>query len=235
MADEWVAFAEQLASSYSVYIYDRRGCGQSSPPVADQAIDAEVDDLAAMVRLAGPGAAVLGHSFGGGCALSYAARGGFDGQLLLYEPRHSARQSVSREEVPAIERLIQAGDRDGAVEHVMRHVVKLSDEAIGCFRSAPQWERMCALVQSFPNEVRLLDSLRWQPGDLDAIVRAPTLLVGESSPVASVETCWNVALCELMPSLRVVEIPGQGHFAYLTDPAVLARVVADCLCPNKEA
>jgi pimeloyl-ACP methyl ester carboxylesterase len=91
---DWFAFAEQLSATNAVYVYDRRGRGVSMD-TTDYSIDKEVDDLAAMVALAGPVTAVVGHSFGGGVVLAYLIRDGYTGKAIMYEPMNSLYRQVS--------------------------------------------------------------------------------------------------------------------------------------------
>ena len=227
-ARDWVPFAAELAGAHAVYVYDRRGRG-ASPRAGDFAIDAEVDDLAAMIEIAGPGAAIVGHSFGGGCALSFAARGGFAGPLALYEPRHALRGPVSRGHIPELAALLAEGDREAALLYALRAIVGAPDAGVAAFRASPLWGPMCDTVAAFPNELRLLDTLCWQPGDLDPIRGPVTLLVGEQSPVLPDETSPDAALRALLPRMRTVAVPGQGHFAFAAAPALLAEMVGRCL------
>jgi pimeloyl-ACP methyl ester carboxylesterase len=231
LAQDWVPFAVKMGATHSVYLYDRRGRGSSPNVGVEFAIDAEVDDLTAMVELAGPATAVLGHSFGGGCALSFASRNWFAGPLIVYEPRHSVRGPTSRGHIPEIERLTAAGDKDAATQFVMSHVIGMPAQAIAGLRQSLLWITMCQTVDAFPNELRFLDSLAWQPGDLNGIASAPTLLIGEQSPVLPDDISPDAALRSLLPAMRTVSIPGQGHFAYVADPALLADVVSQCLNP----
>ena len=229
VAQDWVPFAERIGPKHSVFLYDRRGRGQSPHAGPRFAIDAEVHDLAAMVELAGRETAVLGHSFGGGCALSFAARAKFSGSLIVYEPRHSVLEPVSKGQINEIERLIAEGDKDTAAQFVMRHVIGMPAQAVVGLRGSPLWDTVCRTVDAFPNELRFLDSLTWRSGDLDGIATSPTLLVGEQSPVLPDEISADLALRSLLPSMRTVSIPGQGHFAFLSDPALLADIVSKCL------
>lgn len=226
MAQDWLPFANHLAATRRIILYDRRGRGDSRAVESPAALDAEVDDLAAIVSHAGAGAAILGHSFGGACTLAYAARGGFDGQLIVYEPPHPAFGPVSRGLVPEIERLIATGDLDAATAFAMSGVVGMPPPAIDAFRLSPLWVAMCQTVTAFPAELRFLDSLAWRPGNLDAIKGAPTLLLGSETP-GQPEAI--VSLQRLIPALRTVTIPGQGHVAYLQDAKGLATIVASCL------
>ena len=226
-AQDWVQFASEMARVRTVYLYDRRGRG-SSPYVSPAfAVDAEVDDLAAVVRTAGPGSAILGHSFGGGCALSYASRERFDGPVIVYEPRHSIDGPVSAGHIPEIRRLLAAGDKEVAVHAVLDKVIGLPPSAIAAFADSPLWERMQQTVDAFPDELRLLDELTWRPGDLDGITGPTWLLVGTESPVLPADR--EGALRSVLPGIRRISLPGQGHFAYQSAPAVLARAVQECL------
>ncbi len=60
--------AEQLADSFAVVNYDRRGRGESTdtPPYA---VEREIEDVAALIDEAGGSAAVYGHSSGAGLAI----------------------------------------------------------------------------------------------------------------------------------------------------------------------
>lgn len=234
-ASEWRHFAELMAPSRTVWLYERRGRGASPLVAPDFDVEAEVDDLAAIVDLAGPGAAVLGHSFGGGCALAFAARGGFDGHLVLYEPRHALRGAVSRGHIPEIERLLDAGDREAAMAFVLAEVVELPPAAVEAFRASPQWAHMCDAVEPFPKEVRLLDSLVWGESDLERLAYAPIMLIGERSRILPDDRSPDVPLRALLPAMPSVAIPGQGHFAYVGDPAGLAAVVRQVLATPQVA
>lgn len=87
VAQDWAAFGQELGRRYTVYVYDRRGRGNSDDTGKPYTNESEIDDLAAMVKLARPDAAILGHSFGGGVALAYALRAGFKGRLVLVRAR----------------------------------------------------------------------------------------------------------------------------------------------------
>jgi pimeloyl-ACP methyl ester carboxylesterase len=226
-AQDWLPFAVEMADTRTVYLYDRRGRGSSPRVSPDFAVDAEVDDLAAVLTIAGPEPAVLGHSFGGGCALGHAAREHFGGPVIVYEPRHSIDGPVSAGHLPEIRRLLAGGDREATVRAILEKVIGLPPSAVATFADSPLWERMKQTADAFPDELRLLDSLTWRPGDLDGIAGPIWLLVGEESPVLPADR--EGALLGVLPGLRKVTLPGQGHFAYLSAPAALARAVRECL------
>ena len=231
-AADWISFATTLATTHTVYLYDRRGRGGSPRVHANPTIEAEVDDLAAVVSLAGPGAAVLGHSFGGGCAIAYAARDRFAGPIIAYEPRHAIDGPVSAGHIPEIRRLLDNGPIEVALHAILRDVIGLPDNDIAAFEPSPLWQRMLETADSFPDEVRLLDSLTWRKGDLDGIAGPVWLLIGEDSPVLPADR--EGSLSEVLPKLQRVTLPEIGHFGYLSDPIALAKAVRQCLISDDE-
>jgi pimeloyl-ACP methyl ester carboxylesterase len=74
-----------LAKHFTVVTYDRRGTGESTTS-AEYSLERELDDLALVLQMAGPGAAVYGFSSGATLALLAAARGVEIAELLLLEP-----------------------------------------------------------------------------------------------------------------------------------------------------
>jgi pimeloyl-ACP methyl ester carboxylesterase len=226
-ADDWLPFARELAKTNTVYLYDRRGRGRSPRVQTHFAIDAEVDDLAAIAAIAGPDAALLGHSFGGGCVLSYAARDRFPGPVIVYEPRYSIDGPVSAGHLPEIRRSLALGDPEVTARLILEVVIGLPESDIAAFIGSPLWARIVQTVDAFPDETEFLDSLVWRKGDLDGILGPVWLLIGEDSPVLQADR--ENSLHAVLPGLHRVSLPGQGHFGYLTAPAALAEVVRRCV------
>jgi pimeloyl-ACP methyl ester carboxylesterase len=226
-AADWMPFGHLLAQDHTVYLYDRRGRGATPRLSSEAAIDAEVADLAAVMDAAGERAALLGHSFGGGCALAYAAREGFSGPVVVYEPRHAIDGPVSRGRAAAVDEAL-ATDGPGAALHlVLAQIIGLPESDIRGFTASPLGARMRETIGAFTAEVRFLDTLKWQPGDLDSIAGPTWLLVGQETRVLDADR--EGALRSVLPRLRKVVLPGLGHFGYATAPQVLAEAVRDCL------
>jgi pimeloyl-ACP methyl ester carboxylesterase len=108
-----VSLAEQLASHFTVFTYDRRGRGDSgdTPPYAPLR---EVEDIAAIIDEAGGKAFLFGHSSGAVLALDAAAQGLAIPQLALYEPPFivdDSRPPLPADYVSHLNQLIAAGRR----------------------------------------------------------------------------------------------------------------------------
>ncbi len=108
------SLAAELAADFTVYSYDRRGRGDSGDSRAFS-IDAEVEDLRAVVAATGETPLVYGLSSGAALALEAAAQAVPMRKLAVYEAPYmddDQRDETARSD---LERLIAAGDREGAV------------------------------------------------------------------------------------------------------------------------
>lgn len=228
LARDWTAFARLLGETHSVYLYDRRGRGSSPYGDAPHSLDAELDDLAAMVELAGQGAAVLGHSFGGGCALMYALRERFKGTLVLYEPMNSLPRIASDGHLPQLQALVAQGDLEAATVHALTHIVRMHPAQVEQMKHIPLWPAMVSTAPAFVNEAAALDTIAPSLEDCRTLKARPFMLIGESSDHDPCVIC-PAALVDRLRGLTLYPIRRQGHAAYLTDPVQLTRLVRQCL------
>ncbi|MFJ2060902.1 alpha/beta fold hydrolase [Streptomyces sp. NPDC087908] len=87
-----------LARRFSVVAYDRRGRGGSGDG-GPYAVEREVEDLAAVVGAAGPGAALHGTGTGGALVLAAVAAGLPAGAVSVFEPPYSTAAAELRRRV----------------------------------------------------------------------------------------------------------------------------------------
>ena len=100
--------AAQLTPHFTVYTYDRRGRGASgdTPPYA---ADREVDDIEALITMAGETVFVHGTSSGSALALEAAKRVPAIGKLAVYEPPFivdGTRSPIPRDYLARLNRLV---------------------------------------------------------------------------------------------------------------------------------
>lgn len=103
------ALAGLLARRFSVVTYERRGPGP---------VEREIEDLAAVLEAAGPGAAVHGTEAGGALALAGAAAGLPVGAVSVYEPEPLADGLVAA--VHARVLVVDGGASPAATRHAAR-------------------------------------------------------------------------------------------------------------------
>jgi pimeloyl-ACP methyl ester carboxylesterase len=207
-----------LQDRFEVWTLDRRGRGDSDDGDS-YAPEREFDDIATVVREAGAGALLVGHSYGGLVAAGAATR--LDGlsRLALYE---APMGGVLADEdwIARFEARLEAGERDAAVREFMSDVGGYSDEEIEAMQGTPAWEARLAAAPTVPRELRAERSLAIDSLDLNALTAPTLLLVGSKSPDWAQRS--TQAFAGAIPNARVVTLEGHGHGASVSGPELLA-------------
>jgi pimeloyl-ACP methyl ester carboxylesterase len=225
--EQWIPASESLAEHFTVLAYDRRGRGQSGD-ASRYSIQDEVADIAAMMAVAGPGANLLGHSYGALCTLAYARQHGLaGGALVAFEPPLAVAGAVAGERLPAYEKLIEAGDLDQAFEYALLNFVRVPAEAIPFIRETPLWGECVPLTPTWTRELREIDGLGDDLTQYAEIGDATHLIAGTATTPFLYQSAHD--LVSVIPGATVTDIEGGDHFANLADPAGFARVVIDVI------
>jgi pimeloyl-ACP methyl ester carboxylesterase len=206
--------AEQLTPHFTVYTYDRRGRGDSgdTPPYAP---DREVEDIEALVALAGDTVYLHGTSSGAALALEAAKQIRSVAKLAAYEPPFivdDTRTPMPDDWLPRLKGLVADGRRGDAVKMFMRFVgTPAIFTAVMPF--TPVWGRLKAVAPTLPYDITIvhdhqlgapLTSAEW------AAVKVPTLVVaGGKSPTWM--TNGTRALAGALPDATYRTLPGQNH------------------------
>ena len=211
------AVRPHLEQSFTVIAIDRRGRGDSSDG-DEYALEREFEDVAAVVRDAGGGALLAGHSYGGLVAAG-AARLLDLPRLALYEPAMGGVLSTEGR-IERWEDLIAADDRDTVLREFFREIAGYDEAAIAEAEGSPMWEARRRIVPTVPRELRAELAHRFDRAAV-AEIAAPTLmLVGSESPDWAVRSVD--AYLEAIPHAERVVLDGQGHSANMTAPGLLA-------------
>ncbi len=224
--------APMLATSFAVHALDRRGRGGSGD-APSHSVGREFDDVAAVAeRIAertGRPVDVLGHSYGGRCALGAALRSASIGRVISYEG--APTPAGSRYHAASLQRELAAdlarGDHEAVLAAFLRAVVGMSEADLAAYRANPVW---AVRVAAAPTIIRELAAERTAEASLEAIgrVRQPVLQIlgGASLPVFRVAT---EALDDRLVDGRIVRIDGARHAAHHTHPAALVDAVRSFL------
>jgi pimeloyl-ACP methyl ester carboxylesterase len=222
--DAWVRVEPFLSGRHTVWVYDRRGRGDSADH-DDYALDREVDDVLAVVAAAAREERVhlVGHSYGAICALEAAARD--DSRLMsltLYEPPFHVGTAAR-----AFERAkgqLRSGDIDGALVTFLTDIAALSDEEVAMMRSVDAvWQRRRDVVGTVAREIDAARRLGWVPERYRSVGVRTQLLVGELT--GSDVYVSGSDLVAGMPTASAVTLEGQRHAALVTAPELLANAV----------
>jgi len=221
--NRWAGVIGALGDRFTTYAVDRRGRGASGD--ADTySMEAEFDDVVAVVEAIGGEVDVLGHSYGAVCSLEAALRTDVR-RLVLYEPP----LPVGIEVYPPglgerLDALVAADDRDGVISTFMQEVVRMPAAELDALRRDASWAGRRAAAHTIPRELRLADA----GFERYAALRSPTfLLVGGDSPPFLVEPSRRLE--ETIPGARLVSMPGQQHVAMNTAPELFIGHVVDFL------
>jgi len=220
----WAPVLPALEQRATVYALDRRGRGASGD-TEPYAIQREFEDVAAVIASIGGPVDVLGHSFGAFCALEAARLTPNLRALILYEPPPpGVPGGLPPGAVTAMQNLLQAGDRAGAVSTFLLHVARLPPHELELLRSAPSWPGRVAAAHTILREIHALEALPILAPERYQALTAPTLLLlGGDSPPLYADTI--TALHGLLPNSRIAVLPGQQHVAMNTAPELFLREV----------
>ncbi len=206
-----------LESRFTAIAVDRRGRGDSTDGEG-YALESEAEDVAAVVRDAGEGAMLFGHSYGGLVAAE-AARLLDLPRLALYEPA-MGEGLTTIETIERWERLIEAGDRDAVIRESYRQLSGYDEDAIEELAGSPMWAARRRIVPTVPRELRAALAHGFDRAALAELPMPTLLLVGTESPrwaVRSVDACTDA-----IPGAERRMLDGQGHSANMTAPELLA-------------
>jgi len=218
--------AKELAGSFTVYAYDRRGRGESGAGASPYAIQHEVEDLAAVIQAAGGSAHVFGASSGGALGLEAARDGVAMERLAVYEApfivddTHAANDPYLPERVRV---MVEEGRRGEAVKTFMR-TVGVPAPVVALMRFMPAWRQLTAVAHTLPHDLSIvIEHEQGEPlpvGYYEGVAPETLVLAGGRSP----EYMRNAqaAIADAVPRARLETLAGQTHM-------IKAKVVAPSL------
>jgi pimeloyl-ACP methyl ester carboxylesterase len=224
--------AEQLATSFTVYAYDRRGRGESGPGETAYDVEREVEDLTAVIEAAGGHAHVFGASSGAALALVAARSGVPIDRLALYEAPFIVddTHAPNDPELPArLRALVEQGRRGDAVRLFLR-TVGAPGPMIALMRLMPVWKKLTGVAHTLPHDLTIVidhEQGRPLPEGLYDAVAAPTLVIAGGKSPDYLRNA-QAAVAEAVPDGRLETLPGQTHMikAKVTAPVVAAHLLA---------
>jgi len=241
--EDWMAVARELARGFTCYVMDRRGRGASGDNTrAAYAVDREIEDIQAVLAAAGPGACLIGHSYGAFCSLLTALRTPVP-RLVLYEPPWPIKGAIHARATAEGPSLIAQGRSEDAFWVFMGDSMQISrPPLLFLFRALPaslqarlmpSYVRMIGLMPITIREMVAVD--RAGPGlERFADLKMPVLLLlGSQSHQPHIRDV-TLALAKIVPNAKLVELKGQGHVAQAQAPKLVASEIAAFLSPNAE-
>ena len=201
--------AGRLSQHFTVYIYDRRGRGESTD-VQPYAVEREIEDVEALLDDAGGSAYLYGISSGAALALQAAAKLGSAKvkKLAIYEPPYGEDKQEFARQKERISELVRTGEPGEAAAFFMS-AIGTPPEALEGMKRSPEWEAIKKIDFTLAYDFAVLgDGV--VPQDMIKAIRVPTLVMnGDQSLDFMHPTADRVAA--LIPDSDRKTLKGQTH------------------------
>lgn len=228
----WGAVSAELARRYRVFGLDLPGCGLSGRPDASYSLDWQARVTASWLdRMGLPTYDVMGHSYGGGVALS----------LLLYRAKAIRKLALvapgglGSEVSPLLRLAAMGGLLEAAGQALIGPITRLIVRVHGrSLRDADR--RLLCRINTFPGTARAFgrtvrDVINWRGQTRHLLSR-----VHEVEQLPSIALFWGEqdrvipmhhgkALCSLLENCSLWPVPNAGHFLHWQAPTALARAI----------
>lgn len=232
--------AQLLAQHFTVINYDRRGRGESSDTLPF-AVEREVEDLEALIDVAGGSASLFGSSSGGVLALEAGNRLAHKVEyLFLYEPPFIIDDShppVPDDLAQQITTLVAAKRRNEAARLFFHKGMGIPAVFVTLMRFLmPGWSKMAAIAHTIPYDLAVLAGTQVGkplPTERWTQVKAPTLVLVGSKSEAFFHTGAK-ALVGLIDHAHYRSLPGGHHGSVLMAPKEIAAEVVEFFDKEKK-
>jgi pimeloyl-ACP methyl ester carboxylesterase len=223
----WESVLGALERQFQVWTLDRRGRGHSGDSTS-YALARECEDIAAVIDAIGGKVHLLGHSFGGLCALEAATLTQNVGGLILYEPSISLDGSGwSADLAESMQVLLRAGKQEEVLLLFFRDIVKTSSPEISALQAGLHWPGRIAAAHTIHRELQSIEHYVFEPLRFHRLHIPALLLLGGESP-------WRRHLIaeklhHALPCSKIQILQGQGHGAMRTAPDLFVNEVTNFL------
>jgi pimeloyl-ACP methyl ester carboxylesterase len=205
--------AQLLTKSFTVYRYDRRGKGQSGD-TSTYRPEREIEDLEAVLAVAGSVAGVYGFSSGAVLALRTAAAGAPVTRLVLLEPPMVTEDNRGPDIRDELQGLVNGGDRAGAIRRY-HESIGVPPAIIDRMDTAPLEPAAHTMAYDL-TLVRETSLTEW------GTVRIPTLVLASTGSDARLLE-WAKSAAEALPNGTLEVLPGAWHG--IADEVLAAEIV----------
>jgi pimeloyl-ACP methyl ester carboxylesterase len=230
---EYVRLARALSDRFTVHLYDRRGRGDAPRRTGGYTVDADVEDLAAILEATGA-RHVFGHSYGGFVALRAALSLPVE-RVAVYDPTVSVDGGFPSAFFEPFAAAVDAGDLSRAFA-VMSRGIEASGAAsrlpLGIqtavsrlFLRTPIGRSMGALLPTVVPEDREVFAHDGPAADWAGITVPALLAYGARSPRYYAPMC--AALADAMPAATARAVPRSSHNAANIARPPFVRLFAD--------
>ncbi|HEX7153156.1 MAG TPA: alpha/beta hydrolase [Thermoanaerobaculia bacterium] len=205
------AYTAKLAEHFTVYVYDRRGRGESTD-VQPYAVDREIEDLAALVNDAGGSAYLYGVSSGAALALQAAAKLGPEKvtKLAIYDVPYGQKPQDFATQKQRVNEIVRTGKPGEAAEFFLS-AIGTPPEALEGMKRSPQWDAMKRMDFTLNYDYAVLGDGA-VPQDVVKTIRVSTLVMNGGASLEFMQASAD-RIAALVPHAQRKTLEGQAHQA----------------------
>jgi pimeloyl-ACP methyl ester carboxylesterase len=226
--------ADLLAAEFNVINYDRRGRGESNdagPYDPSSAPAREIEDIAALIEMAGGRASLLGFSSGSVLALEAAASGLPVDKVVMYEPPFILPGQdfppPADDYVETLTRFGAGGDKDAAPAYFMQSL-GMPPEAIEGSKQSPIWPLMQSIGPTIAYDGQIMFDAYYTAHkfpDRWSETKMPVLVVNGDASFPFMPAAAD-AVAKALPNASRRTLAGQDHGP---KPEVMAPLLREFL------
>ncbi len=212
-----------LSKDCTVITYDRRARGDSGD-THPYAVEREIEDIGALIKVAGGSASLFGISSGAILCIRAAATELNITKLALFEPpfvgNGKGRRAANAEE--QLKQMIAESKKGDACKFYLTKVIGVPAIVPFILSLTPNWPKMKANANSLPYDAAVCGDFN-MPAELVASVALSTIVIdSEKSPESLRKPARTVA--ETLPNGQHKSLKGKMHDV---PPKILVPVLAD--------
>ncbi|BDC52719.1 carboxylesterase [Bryobacterales bacterium F-183] len=204
----WTNFAREFAQDYDIIMYDARGHGRSDPPRQGDQVDAQVEDLAGLIKALNiQKPIVMGHSMGASMAIWFGAKYPGVAKAIVLEdpglvPNPNMAATMNADPAKRMATILEGNNK--TVEQQIEWCTKNTKWGLSeCNMWAPSKR------YHHPNTAIRLTGTRPATAELLPKIQDPVLILKADAKDDVKQQ--NEKIAALIPRGKIVHITGAGH------------------------
>ncbi|HMH22828.1 MAG TPA: alpha/beta hydrolase [Puia sp.] len=205
-----VSLTPVLAQQFTVYTYDRRARGDSDD-TKPYAVQREIEDIQALIDIAGGSACLFGIS-SGAILCVHAVAGGLNvPRLALFEPPYIGNKDQRRpaDAKEQLDKMIAEERRGDAVRFYLTKVIGAPAIMAFILRLTPNWPKMKNNAGSLPYDAAVCGDFNLPKAQISSIT-IPTLVIDSKQSPDSLRNAVQ-AVAEVLPHGQRISLRGSVH------------------------
>jgi pimeloyl-ACP methyl ester carboxylesterase len=202
--------APLLSKSFTTISYDRRARGESGD-TKPYSVAREIEDIEALIKIAGGQASLFGISSGAILCIHAVAAGVNVNKIALLEPPYVGNKNGKRpaDAVQQLSRMIAENKKGDAVKFYLTKVIGVPAIFAFILRLTPNWPKMKAIAPSLPYDAAICGDFNLPVKQL-ASIKLPAIVIDSTKSPAMLRDAVK-AVADALPNGKQISLNGKVH------------------------